>query len=120
LSIRTGALAEIAAENAGRENAASDAARLAMDSTAREAGVVVGERAGLLLIGRAVLFLTGCEVFVAITTIQLLIWLFSDDALQTWCEECAFGTEPKSWSAARQQEAFEKALVSVGLEQEAE
>ncbi|MEJ2655510.1 MAG: T6SS effector BTH_I2691 family protein [Acidihalobacter sp.] len=118
-SAHSSKLAEMAVGAEGRKEAAAKAANLAMDAAAREAGVVLGARGGLLLIGRAVLFLAGWEVFAAVTAIQVLIWVFSDDDLQTWCEECAFGTEPKSWSAARQQEAFEKALVSVGLEQEA-
>lgn len=48
-----------------------------------EAVVVVGERSALLLLDQAVLFLTGWKVVVFITIIQMLIWCFSDNDLQT-------------------------------------
>jgi hypothetical protein len=82
-SAHSGKLAEMAIGTQGRKETAARAANLAMDAAAREAGVVVGARGGLLLLGRAILFLTGWEVFVAVTAIQVLIWVFSDDDLQT-------------------------------------
>jgi hypothetical protein len=90
----------------------------AMNAAAEEAGVVIGERAFLLALGRAVLFLSGWEVAIVITVIQLLIAYWEDDDLQSWLEKCAFGklrnTPP--WSAGRQHEGFEKALKAVGLQ----
>ncbi|MFM0158913.1 hypothetical protein P0D75_11410 [Paraburkholderia sediminicola] len=90
----------------------------AAGAAAEEVVVVVGERGALLLLGRAVLFLAGWEVAVVITIIQVLIWYFSDNDLQTWFEKCAFGKSPNSppWGAGKQHEEFEKALASVGLQ----
>ena len=96
------------------------------DASARQAALaagevvveVVGERAAMLAFGRAVLFLAGWEVMIAVTLIQGLIWYFSDDDLQTWFENCAFGVSPKSnpaWTPKQQDEAFAKALEAVGL-----
>ncbi|WP_301952116.1 T6SS effector BTH_I2691 family protein [Burkholderia sp. S171] len=95
------------------------------DAAARQAAIaagevvveVVGERAAMMAFGRAVLFLAGWEVMVAVTVIQGLIWYLSDDELQTWFEKCAFGiAQPKPlWTEKQQSEAFAKALQAVGL-----
>jgi len=78
----------------------------------------VGERGGLMLLGRAVLFLSGWEVAVVVTAIQVLIWYFSDNDLQTWFEKCYFGRSPNSplWPAGKQHEEFGRALKSTGLQ----
>jgi hypothetical protein len=113
---RAGALAGSAATNAAKA-----AGMTAMDVAAEEAGVVIGERAALLLIGRTVLILAGWEVAVVITVIQVLIWYFSDDDLQTWLEKCGFGKSPPSnppWTVDKQHEEFEKALKALGLASE--
>jgi hypothetical protein len=90
----------------------------ATGAAAEEVVVVVGERGALLLLGRGVLFLAGWEIAVVITVIQVLIWYFSDNDLQTWFEKCAFGKSPNhpAWEAGKQHEEFEKALASVGLQ----
>jgi hypothetical protein len=95
------------------------------DAAARQAAIaagevaveVVGQRAAMLAFGRAVLFLAGWEVMIAVTLIQGLIWYFSDDDLQEWFEECAFGIAPAkpTWTVKQQNEAFAKALEAVGL-----
>ena len=101
-----------------------DAVKVAMTRAAEEAGVeaatVVADRAALLIIGRIVLFMSGWEVAIAITVIQLLIAYLEDDDLQTWLEKCTFGKSPSTppWSAGKQHEGFEKALKSVGLQTE--
>ena len=94
----------------------------AMDAAAKEAGVVVGERAGLLLLGRAVLFFSAWEVPIALTIAQLLIAYWQDNDLQSWMERCAFGRSPQFplWSAGKHSEEFRKALKAVGLSQEGE
>jgi len=92
----------------------------AMNAAAEEAGIVIGERAGLLFLGRIVLFLSGWEIAIVITVIQLLVAWWEDDDLQSWLEKCAFGKSPNSppWSAGKQHEGFEKALKAVGLQAE--
>ncbi|WP_279608252.1 hypothetical protein [Burkholderia ambifaria] len=88
---------------------------------AEEAGIVITERAGLLVIGRMVLFLAGWEVAVALVVLQLLIAYFTDNELQTWFEKCAFGKGQDSppWAMDKQRDEFEKALASVGLKSDA-
>ena len=111
-----GAMARAEALAAGK--AVDVAVNAAMKATAEEAGAVVGERAALLLLGRAVLFLSGWEVAIVVTVIQLLIAYWEDDDLQSWLEKCVFGKSPNSppWSAGKQHEGFEKALKAVGLQ----
>jgi len=113
-----GAAARTEALAAGK--AVGAAVTLAMDAAAEEAGVVIGERAALLLLGRAVLYLSGWEVAIVLTVIQLLIAYWEDDDLQSWLEKCAFGKSPNSpsWPAGKQHEGFEKALKAVGLQTE--
>ena len=107
----------IAAGSAVGRDAANRAGMKAVGVAAGEAGIVLTERAGLLAIGRVVLFLAGWEVAVALVVLQLLIAYFSDNELQTWFEKCAFGKSPDSppWTIDKQREEFEKALASVGL-----
>ncbi|PTQ89468.1 hypothetical protein C8K18_1122 [Paraburkholderia sp. GV068] len=102
---------------AARAAAANAAGREAVGVAAGEVVVAVGERGALLMIGRAALFLAGWEVAVVITVIQVLIWYFSDNDLQSWFEKCTFGKSPNSppWEAGKQHEEFEKALKGVGL-----
>lgn len=108
--------AAAAAEKAIGTAARKAAQVAAEDVVMEEAGVVITERAALLVIGRAVLFLGGWEIAVVITLIQILIWIFSDNDLQTWLKQCTFGTKAlHDWTPPKQHEAFEKALESMGL-----
>jgi len=97
--------------------AANVIGREAVEAAAREAGIVVTARGGLLVVGRLVLILASWEVAVALVVMQLLIAYFSDNELQTWFEKCAFGKEQDSppWAMDKQHEEFEKALAAVGL-----
>ncbi|QTD93119.1 T6SS effector BTH_I2691 family protein [Burkholderia anthina] len=118
------ALAEPVAEGATavERNLAAKAANVAFDATAKGVAtdviVTVSERAFLIGLGRVALFLAGWEVAVAITVIQILIWYFSDNALQAWMEKCTFGRTPNSppWVAWKQHGEFEKALSATGLQ----
>lgn len=113
-----GAMARTEALAAGK--AVDVAVTAAMNTAAEEAGVVLGERTILLLLGRAVLFLSGWEIAIVITVIQLLISYMEDDDLQAWLEKCTFGKSPNSppWSAGKQHEGFETALKAIGLQVE--
>lgn len=110
-----GAAARTEALAAGK--VASVAANAAMDAAAEEAGVVIGERVFLLGLGRVVLFLSGWEVAIVITVIQLLSAYWEDDGLQSWLVKCAFGKSPPTppWTPGKQHEGFEKALKAIGL-----
>jgi hypothetical protein len=111
-----GATTRAAALQAGA--AVPPAVAAAMDAAAKKAGVIVGERAGLILLGRAVLYLSSWQFSVAVTAVQLLVGYWADDELQTWLEKCAFGKFPPSpsWSVGKQQERYEKALRAIGLQ----
>ncbi|VWD29508.1 hypothetical protein BLA17378_07214 [Burkholderia aenigmatica] len=100
-----------------RQEAAGVAGRLAFGTALEEAGVAVGWRAGLMVLGRGVLIMAGWEVAVAAVIIQFLIWYFTDNDLQTWLEKCVFGKKPANpvWDAGKQHNEFEKALTATGL-----
>jgi len=49
--------------------------------------------AGHIMLTRAALMMCGIYISIAIIAIQLLIWKYSDDALQDWCDRCAFGRQ---------------------------
>jgi hypothetical protein len=99
-------------------SAVNPAVEVAMDTAAKQGGIVVGERAGLMLLGRAVLFLCSWEVSIGLTVVQLLIAYWADDDLQAWMEKCPFGRSSPSppWSAGKQYDVFEKAMRAVGLQ----
>jgi hypothetical protein len=46
-----------------------------------------------LFVQRAILMACGLGASLAVLTIQFLIWKFSDDELQIWCQRCAFGRD---------------------------
>ncbi|MGN7981825.1 T6SS effector BTH_I2691 family protein [Burkholderia sp. 22313] len=100
-----------------RQQAANVVGRAAVGAAAEEAGIAIGSRGALLLLGRGVLILTGWEVAVAVVAIQFLIWYFSDDDLQIWLEKCAFGRKAATlaWDAGKQSDEFDKALKVMGL-----
>jgi hypothetical protein len=68
-----------------------------------------------LLFGRALVMLGGIWFSIGTVAIQLLIWKFSDDKLQEWCEHCAFGVrrEIKKLNPKNQKLDFENSLEEV-------
>lgn len=44
-----------------------------------------------LLLARAALVFASLEVSIFVLAVTLIIWYFEDDALQKWCDRCAFG-----------------------------
>jgi len=82
---------------------------------------VVIRQGALVGVGRAVLFLAGWEVAVAVLALQGAIWVLSPSQLEVWCERNYFGkvipkrflgfggSEPKYKSAKEQGEAFDAA-----------
>lgn len=84
------------------------ASRLSVQVASRAAMWALGARAGLML--------AGIWVSVGVLVISVAIWYFSDDALEDWCEESAFGKTPQSSRFANgetQMKALEKALLEV-------
>ena len=71
---------------------------------------------GWLLGARAGIMLFGLGFSIATLAISAAIWHFSDNELQNWCEESAFGIQPKDKrfpSPKAQMESFDKALLDV-------
>ncbi|WKZ87113.1 hypothetical protein N5B55_20330 [Ralstonia pickettii] len=69
-----------------------------------------------LLLARAALVFASLEVSIFVLAITLIIWSFEDDALQKWCDRCAFGLKraqlQDSYKTAESQlAAFNKALT---------
>ena len=83
--------------------------RVAVGAAAR----VVGGRAAAMVATRILFMSAGAWITVGVVVIQLLIWAFSDDDLQDWCEACAFGTSKEYKDAEQQFQALEKALLEV-------
>ena len=70
------------------------------------------------MMARWALRLTGAEITAAITLFDVLIWVFSSDALQEWCERCYFGVgESKSKYATvkEMEDGFDKAIAEVDI-----
>ena len=112
---------------AAEASAAARAAAIAAGETAEEAGRrgaaaaagVLGERAGLMAVGRVLLFLGSWQIQVGLIGLQVFIWWLTDDALQECLERSVFGTDPEYSTPEKQDEEFNKALVDVGLKAEA-
>jgi hypothetical protein len=73
------------------------------------------EIARKLLLGRALVMLGGIWFSIGTLAIQLLMWKFSDDKLQEWCEHCAFGIKRqiKKLNSKNQKIEFDNALEEV-------
>lgn len=100
--------------------AVSYAAPLLEAAAARYAGSIVINAASRLatwaFAARAGLMFAGLGLSMATLAISIAIWYFSDDALQDWCEESAFGSKPqrKRFSSSELQlKALEAALLEV-------
>lgn len=71
--------------------------------------------AGRMIFRRALLLLCGMEVSIALLAIDLLLWKFSEDALQKWCRGCAFGKikNDRTLGFESQKTGFDAALQEV-------
>jgi hypothetical protein len=66
----------------------------------RLAGKAITAVATRLLLARAALVFASLEVSIFILFVSGVIWVFTDDELQKWCDRCAFGAKRKSLSDA--------------------
>lgn len=112
-----GRLKLVLLERMGESVVAATAERVAIAAGTVAVDVAV-ERAGVLIVGRALLFLGTWEVQVVIVGIQILIWWLTPNELQDACAKSAFGIDPEYRMAKQQGEAFQKALVAVGLKED--
>jgi hypothetical protein len=71
-----------------------------------------------LILARAALVFASLEVSIFLLFVSVVIWAFADDALEKWCDRCAFGTKRKSLpdaytNASMQKKQFDEALQEV-------
>ncbi|PKO85163.1 MAG: hypothetical protein CVU18_21560 [Betaproteobacteria bacterium HGW-Betaproteobacteria-12] len=68
-----------------------------------------------IIAARILMMSVGAWITVITIGLQVLIWVFTPDALEEWCEGCAFGPKDKrkNWNPQRQMEEFDQALVEV-------
>jgi hypothetical protein len=66
----------------------------------RLAGQALSWTAKRLLLARAALVFASLEVSIFLLAVSAIIWYFEDDALQKWCDRCAFGLKRKSLTDA--------------------
>lgn len=71
-----------------------------------------------LLLARAALVFASLEVSIFLLFVSGVIWVFTDDYLEKWCDRCAFGVGRKVLSdaylnAITQKKQFDEALVEV-------
>ncbi|MDR2187803.1 MAG: hypothetical protein LBE62_07080 [Azonexus sp.] len=62
---------------------------------------------------RIAFLLSGLWVTIAITGLQIIIWIFSPNALETWLENCEFGNKKKDWATKQQIEEFARGFEKV-------
>jgi hypothetical protein len=77
---------------------------------------VVGARAAAIVGARILFMSVGAWITLGTFAVQALIWMFTDDALESWCEECAFGAKRnQGWATnpTQQMSALDKALIEV-------
>lgn len=84
----------------------------------RMIGKLITQAAARLLLARAALVFASLEVSIFLLFLTFIIWGFSDDDLQKWCDRCAFGlkrkTLPDAYKATEPQlKAFHAALTGV-------
>lgn len=92
--------------------------KAAIGTTAR----IISARAAAILGTRILFMCAGSWMTVGIFSVQVFIWIFSDDELQNWCSLCAFGNNKNAKGAFRtmdiQNFKLQKALLEVGLHHE--
>ncbi|MBP1317826.1 MULTISPECIES: hypothetical protein [Herbaspirillum] len=79
----------------------------------------VGTRAAAL-IGQRILFMSvGAWISVLSFGVQIIIWVITDDALETWCSLSVFGIKRTANSAygeiSVQRKELEKSLIEIGV-----
>lgn len=76
----------------------------------------VGARAAAIIATRILFMSAGAWITVGAFTIQVFIWAYTDDDLQSWCERCGLGKKrDTSWTASKQTSELTEALKAVGV-----
>lgn len=80
-----------------------------------QAARATGAAATRIIAARIFMMSVGAWITVITIGLQVLIWVFTPDDLEDWCEGCTFGpkSKRKGWNPKQQMEEFDKALVEV-------
>lgn len=96
--------------------------QLTGSAAAGEGVVLIGERATAVIAARILFMSVGAWVTVITFGVQVLIWVFSKDDLQTWCRLSPFGlasSAKEAYKSVDQQVAeMEKILAGMGFIEE--
>lgn len=78
-------------------------------------GTKVGGWAAKMFIARALLMVGGLYINLGIIAIQFVIYCMTDDELQEWCDQCAFGKfgNKRHLNPTSQMLHYEKSLAEV-------
>jgi len=77
----------------------------------------VGLRAAAIIGKRILMMSAGAWITVGTFTIQVFIWKFTDNELQSWASQCAFGLKRNAaWNRKTQETELQAALNAVGVE----
>jgi hypothetical protein len=90
--------------------------RLTGRAALAQSAKALGVRAVALIGARILLMSAGAWITVVTIGLQVLIWIFTPNELEEWCEQCAFGPPDKrnsKWNSGKQMLAFQNALVEV-------
>ena len=87
--------------------------RLTGSAAIGAAAHVVGTRAASVIAARILIMSAGAWITLGLVGLQLLLWIFVDDALETWCDESAFGKHKKFTARDEQLKAFDKAVLEM-------
>ena len=87
--------------------------RLTGSAAIGAAARVVGTRAASVIAARILIMSAGAWITLGLVGLQLLVWMFVDDALEDWCDESAFGAHKKFTTSDEQMKAFDKAVLEV-------
>lgn len=89
---------------------------------ASEGAALIGERATAVIAARILFMSVGTWITVTTFGIQILIWVFTIDELQTWCRLSSFGlansADEAYKSTDQQAAAMEKVLIGMGFIEE--
>lgn len=85
--------------------------RAALAQAARATSTVAVE----IIAARIFMMSVGAWITVITVGLQVLIWKFTPNALEDWCEGCTFGPKAKrkGWNPKQQLDEFDKAIVEV-------
>jgi hypothetical protein len=93
--------------------------KLTGNAAAAAGARAIGTRATAIIAARVLFMAAGAWITVITFGIQILIWVFSKNELQSWCRLCVFGVAKNETAAykstADQNAGLEKVLIGMGI-----